>query len=89
MVHSFRTYHIRHALNGGELINITFPGEDLTIYQSIANPEALPHSYDIYFDEVAEHMEEHKHDWEKVTRWAALAFNDMLDGNPVVSDIHG
>jgi hypothetical protein len=51
------THLFRHALNGGELINVTFPGENLTIYNSIANKNALPHSDDIYFDEVAEHLE--------------------------------
>jgi hypothetical protein len=77
-----------NALSGGTLVNITFgavPGEEgeegqdpLSIYQKMANPELRP-SNEIYFDEVAQMMENTKHKREDLVDWVALAFNDMLD----------
>jgi hypothetical protein len=71
------------ALSGGELVNITFPGEDLSIYQQMANPELAP-SKEVYFDEVAQIMEKSKHKWEVLVDWVQKTFNDMLDGVPNV-----
>jgi hypothetical protein len=75
------SFTYRNALSGGSLINITFPGEDLSIFQSIANPELTPSS-DIYFEKIAAIMEPNKHKWAKVTEWAGTAFGNMLDGVP-------
>jgi hypothetical protein len=73
-----------NALSGGTLVNITFPGEDMAIYQKLNNPELVPSS-DIYFDEVAQVMDKNKHKLAKLVDWVQVAFNDMLDGVPNVS----
>jgi hypothetical protein len=71
-------------LNAGTLVNITFPGEDLAVYQQLENEELEPSS-EIYFDQIALVLQKNKYKWEKLVDWVATAFSEILDGHDYVS----
>jgi hypothetical protein len=73
------------ALSGGTLVNITFPDSKLSLYNQMQNPQQTPSS-EIYYDEVAQVLENHKDKFSELVDWVADSFNDMLDGVPNVSD---
>jgi hypothetical protein len=68
-----------YALSGGELVNITFPDDNLSVFNQMSNPH-LHHSEYLYFDEIAQVMEKSKHKWQRLVNWVQTTFNDMLDG---------
>jgi hypothetical protein len=72
------------VLSGGTLVNITFPEENLSVYQQMENPLLTP-SNQIYFEQIAILLEKNKRKWSLLVDWVADAFNDMLDGVPNVS----
>jgi hypothetical protein len=65
-------------LSGGELINITFPDDNLSIFNELANPD-LPPSTDIFYDEVAAVLEKSSHKWMELVDWVSVTFGFLLD----------
>jgi hypothetical protein len=67
------------VLSGGTLVNITFPEENLSVYQQLENPLLTP-SKDIYYEQIEQALEKNKHDNAQLIEWVKDTFNDMLDG---------
>jgi hypothetical protein len=57
---------------------------DLSINQQMLNPLLEPSS-GLYYDHIADLMHEHRHKWEKLVKWVATSFGDMLDDKEIVS----
>jgi hypothetical protein len=72
------------VLSGGTLVNITFPDDGLSIYNTLDNPELTPSSA-VFQDQVARVMEAKKRKWVNLVDWVADTFTDMLNGNENVS----
>jgi hypothetical protein len=65
-------------LSGGELVNITFPDDNLSVYNQMENTQ-LPPSSDIFYDQIEIILEKSRNKWETLVKWVGVTFNDMLD----------
>jgi hypothetical protein len=71
-------------LSSGNLVNITFPADNLSVYNQKQKPLLTP-SNRIYYDQIAIILEKEKHKWAELIERVATVVNDMLDGVSEVS----